>query len=114
MESGAVPPAQMSPLGHMGRTPRREYLLRLPTEEVFQPVDQVMRKVPAGSEVIVLTGGGGGWGPPEQRDPAAVLEDVRQGIVSIGAAENDYGVVIRGSELDLAATDKLRAAHRHN
>ena len=69
---------------------------------------------PAGSEVIVLTGVGGGWGPPEQRDPAAVLEDVRQGIVSIGAAENDYGVVIRGSELDLAATDKLRAAHRRN
>jgi N-methylhydantoinase B len=98
--------------GRPGET--AEYLLRLPTEEVFQPVDQVMRKVPAGSEVIVLTGGGGGWGPPEQRDPAAVLEDVRQGIVSIGAAENDYGVVIRGSELDLAATDKLRAAHRHN
>jgi N-methylhydantoinase B len=98
--------------GRPGET--AEYLLRLPTEEVFQPVDQVMRKVPAGSEVIVLTGGGGGWGPPEQRDPAAVLEDVRQGIVSIGAAENDYRVVIRGSELDLAATDKLRAAHRHN
>jgi N-methylhydantoinase B len=97
--------------GRPGET--AEYLLRLPTEEVFQPVDQVMRKVPAGSEVIVLTGGGGGWGPPEQRDPAAVLEDVRQGIVSIGAAENDYGVVIHGSELDRAATDELRAAHRH-
>jgi N-methylhydantoinase B len=98
--------------GRSGET--AEYLLRLPTDEAFQPIDQVMRKVPAGSEVIVLTGGGGGWGPPQQRDPAAVLEDVRQGIVSIGAAQNHYGVVIRGSELDRVATEKLRATHRHN
>jgi N-methylhydantoinase B len=104
------------PWGMWGGRPGEtaEYLLRLPTDEAFQPIDQVMRKVPAGSEVIVLTGGGGGWGPPGQRDPAAVLDDVRQGIVSIGAAENDYGVVIRGPELDRVATEKLRATHRHN
>jgi len=98
--------------GRPGET--AEYLLRLPADEAFQPIDQVMRKVPAGSEVIVLTGGGGGWGPPDERDPAAVLEDVREGIVSIAAAENDYGVVVRGSQLDRVATKKLRATHRDN
>jgi hypothetical protein len=38
-----------------------------------------------------------------------VLEDVRQGVVSSAAAENDYGVVIGDSGLDQAATEKRRA-----
>ena len=38
--------------------------------------------------------GGGGWGNPYQRDPAAVLEDVLDGYVSVEAAERDYGVII--------------------
>ncbi len=91
-----------------------EYLLRLPTDDGFKPIDQVMRKVPLGSEVTVLTGGGGGWGPPEQRDPALVLEDVRQGVVSAEAAERDYGVVVIRSELDQAATTARRAGRGRN
>jgi hypothetical protein len=100
------------PWGMWGGRPGEtaEYVLRLPANAAFQPIDQVMRKVLAGSEVIVLTGGG--WGPPEQRDPAAVLEDVRQGVVSADAAESDYGVVIRDLELDRAATEKRRAEQR--
>lgn len=38
--------------------------------------------------------GGGGFYPPSERDPAQVLEDVRQGLVSVAGAERDYGVVI--------------------
>ncbi len=38
--------------------------------------------------------GGGGFGNPFQRDPAAVLNDVRNGLVSLERARTDYGVVI--------------------
>ena len=40
--------------------------------------------------------GAGGWGDPMQRDPEAVLKDVREEKVSREAAERDYGVVIEG------------------
>jgi N-methylhydantoinase B len=39
--------------------------------------------------------GSGGWGNPLQRDPALVLEDVRQGKVSTERALSVYGVVIK-------------------
>jgi N-methylhydantoinase B len=38
--------------------------------------------------------GAGGWGDPKQRDPALVLEDVRQGKVSVERALSVYGVTI--------------------
>lgn len=38
--------------------------------------------------------GGGGHGKPSERDREAVVEDVRQGRVSVKAAERDYGVVV--------------------
>jgi N-methylhydantoinase B len=59
-------------------------------------------------------GGGGGWGDPLERDPEAVLDDVWDEYVSIGAARDEYGVVITGSladmtlALDADATEQLR------
>jgi N-methylhydantoinase B len=38
--------------------------------------------------------GGGGWGDPLERDPALVLSDVRNELVSQDAAFNTYGVVV--------------------
>lgn len=38
--------------------------------------------------------GGGGFYSPLERDPARVLEDVKQGYVSLKSAEEKYGVVI--------------------
>jgi len=54
--------------------------------------------------------GGGGWGNPRQRDPARVLRDVRDGVVSSAAAESVYGVVLdqNGISVDQAATADLR------
>jgi N-methylhydantoinase B len=46
--------------------------------------------VPAGAVLHLHTGGGGGFGPPAERDPAAVHEDVREGYVSEAAARRDY------------------------
>ena len=64
--------------------------------------------------MIVRTAGGGGWGNPLERDPEKVRMDVQEGFVSVEAARNDYGVVLKpGSppyfyELDAEATRKLR------
>ena len=52
----------------------------------------------------------GGYGPAFERDPAAVLEDVLDGIVSIESAERQYGVVIRDGTVDAAATAATRGA----
>ena len=58
--------------------------------------------------------GGGGFGPPEERDPALVWMDVRDGLVSREAAEAVYGVVLdpRSGALDEEATRSRRAALR--
>ena len=55
--------------------------------------------------------GGGGWGEPRQRDPARVLRDIRDGVVSREAGEAVYGVALStdGKSIDEAATAALRA-----
>ena len=65
-------------------------------------------------------GGGGGVGPPTERPVARVLDDVRNGLLSLGRARDTYGVVLhlRDAELaeyevDEAATRLLRDAKGH-
>ena len=55
--------------------------------------------------------GGGGWGDSLRRDPAMVLDDVRNELVSAEAATHDYGVVVDTTtwQVDVAATEALRA-----
>ena len=54
--------------------------------------------------------GGGGWGDPLDRDPEAVLDDVRDGFVSVQSAQLDYGVIVldEGDRVDYAVTKELR------
>ena len=49
----------------------------------------------AGDVFRLDTPGGGGYGDALAREPERVLVDVREGDVSVEAAERDYGVVIR-------------------
>jgi N-methylhydantoinase B len=62
--------------------------------------------------VIQKTAGGCGVGDPFTRDPDMVLEDVRNGYVSIEGAARDYGIVIDPARLviDTEATRLLREA----
>ncbi len=59
-------------------------------------------------------GGGGGWGDPLDRPPEKVLDDVLDEYVSIEAARDRYGVVLKGKlenlslKIDAAATTRLR------
>jgi N-methylhydantoinase B len=60
--------------------------------------------------------GAGGWGDPLERDPAMVLRDVRNELVSLAAARADYGVVLAENPLavdeaaTLASRERLRRA----
>lgn len=47
---------------------------------------------PGGSVVDMRTPGSGGFGPPAQRDPAAIARDLRDGYVSEAGAARDYGI----------------------
>jgi N-methylhydantoinase B len=60
------------------------------------------------------TAAGGGYGDPFQRDPAAVLHDVRNGKVSIEAARREYGVdvLVTPWRVDEAATATRRRQAR--
>ena len=62
----------------------------------------------AGDILSMRTPGGGGYGNALARDPAAVLTDVRNGVVSIAAARDQYGVVIAEGTVDGPATEALR------
>jgi len=55
--------------------------------------------------------GGGGWGDPLEREPGAVLADVRNEYVSVEGAKKEYGVVIdpHSQTVDETATQQLRA-----
>ena len=72
----------------------------------------------AGQIVRVVTTGGGGWGDPLDREPDLVLRDVIEGKVSLQAARDDYGVVLKTNrpdhppELDGTATAALRSKLR--
>ena len=54
----------------------------LPSKGAFQ--------APAGSVVDMVTPGSGGFGPPEERDPAAIGEDLLDGYVTVEAVRQLY------------------------
>jgi N-methylhydantoinase B len=68
-------------------------------------------KAKAGDSFICVGPAGGGYGDPLERDMRQVLEDVRDGLISIDTARNDYGVVITDVlQLDEAATANCRSS----
>jgi N-methylhydantoinase B len=61
-------------------------------------------------QLTIAGAAGGGWGDPRERDPARVLRDVRDGVVSATAAREIYRVAIAtgGKSIDEQATAVLR------
>jgi len=55
-------------------------------------------------QVLLRSPGGGGYGPPEQREPEAVLRDVQQGFVSPQAAREFYKVAVHNNQANGART----------
>ncbi|MEX2314978.1 MAG: hydantoinase B/oxoprolinase family protein [Thermomicrobiales bacterium] len=69
-----------------------------------------VREFPAGTRVRLDLPGGGGFGMPARRDAKAVLEDVRDGLVSVESAARYYGVAIDPDThaIDVDETNRLR------
>jgi len=71
----------------------------------------VIDKIEPGERMINFNPGGGGYGDPFTRPVAAVVADVRNGLVSEKGARDDYGVVfaqIATLDVDQIATAELR------
>ena len=85
--------------------------LRYPDGRVYQTTTKdLVEDVPEGTLLFQQAGGGGGYGSPHLRDPVLVAKEVKNGIISIERAKEDYRVVVdsKAFELDVEATRKLR------
>jgi N-methylhydantoinase B len=71
---------------------------------------EIIRDIPEHTIFNEKAGGGGGYGDPLERPVAKVLEDVKNQVVSIQSAREDYGVVVdpETMEVDQKATNRLR------
>ena len=75
--------------------------------------DNIIGTIKPGETVTNKNPGGGGFGHPFKRPVEKVVWDVKNGLVSVKGAKQDYGVVIKDTKslaVDMAATTKLRAA----
>src|SRR5205085_4197264 len=105
------------PFGLYGGGPGRPSMNYLSPEENPAPLPSKLTMTMRKGDLFRHEGaGGGGWGDPLERDPALVLKDVRNDFVSLGAAREDYGVVISGKPLrvDAAASVSLRETLRRD
>ena len=89
---------------------RSDSQVKRPNEEDFSSVDIPGYAGPTGTRVRVLSAGGGGWGDPLERDPDAVVADVRDDYISERSAHDDYGVCLTaaGDGFDQQETERLR------
>ncbi len=99
------------PGGLLGGEPGRKasYVLN-PDREAVELSSKTTIELRPGDVVSYRTCGGGGYGPPEERDPQAVLSDVREGKVSVDRAREVYRVAIDAATwtVDDAGTAQLR------
>ncbi len=75
--------------------------------------DNIIGTIKPGQSVTNMNPGGGGYGDAMKRPIEKVIEDVRNGLVSVQGAKEDYGVVIADEaslKVDLASTEALRAS----
>ncbi|MBO0890291.1 MAG: hydantoinase B/oxoprolinase family protein [Acidothermales bacterium] len=101
------------PWGRAGGLPAATGSCRVEHDGTMTDVGKIdVLEVGAGDVIHFETAGGGGIGDPRRRDPRLVLRDVTDGLVSVEAARDVYGVVTADWRLDEAATAALRDEHR--
>jgi N-methylhydantoinase B len=108
--------AAVQPFGLYGGSPGA------PAENWFNPDAPTARPLPSKPTMQFRKGevfrhvhaGGGGWGDPLERDPEAVLKDVRNEFLSAAKAAEDYGVIVDVATwtVDTAATERRRGEIR--
>ena len=84
-----------------------------PTGQNDQPVQaKITMTMKRGDVLRHELAGAAGWGDPLERDPNAVLRDVRNEMISVDTARRDYGVAVDIDtwSIDESETKKLRKA----
>ena len=84
-----------------------------PTGQNDQPVQaKITMTMKRGDVLRHELAGAAGWGDPLERDPNAVLRDVRNEMISVDTARKDYGVAVDIDtwSIDESETKKLRKA----
>ncbi|GIK39028.1 MAG: hydantoinase B/oxoprolinase family protein [Anaerolineae bacterium] len=103
---------KFAPFGLFGGKPgsKGQFVLNPGTTEELPLKSKGLDYLKAGDVVSLRLPGAGGYGDPLERDPSALLADVRDGKVSIESAREDYGVIIDPATLavDEAATREWR------
>jgi N-methylhydantoinase B len=88
-----------------------------PSSQFKRRTDGTLEQVPGCAEIVVgpseamvpISCGGGGYGPPCERDPGRVLDDVREGWITRVRAQFVYRVAITDTlEPDIVETARLR------
>jgi N-methylhydantoinase B len=85
--------------------------LHFPDGKAYKTTSKdLVEDVPAGTDLFQQAGGGGGYGHPYLREPAKVAQEVKNGIISLKKAKEDYGVAIdpKTFEVNIEETEKLR------
>ena len=92
-----------------------EVEFRYPDGTTYRPhLKDLVSGIPAGTVYRQVAGGGGGYGDPRERPVERVLEEARNGVISVESARVDYGVVVEPASwgIDDEATAELRPASR--
>lgn len=75
----------------------------------FPNAKVLLKRLNKGDTFTLLTGGGGGFGPPVERDPERVKNDLRQGYICKESAKKIYKVsMLKTGSIDVKATNELR------
>jgi len=94
--------------GGQGGSTNRVVIMRADgTEEVYGKVARC--RLRRGDVARLVTATGGGYGDPLRRPPARVVEDVRDGYVSLRTARETYGVTLDPVTLHLESLDARRS-----
>ena len=90
--------------------PRNAEFLHEVAGDVSEVTINSVMSLNKGQKIEIYSGGGGGYGDPLARDVDKVAADVRDGLVSVDSAREDYGVMIDpfSFAVDVQATNKLR------
>ena len=96
MGHGAEPENPPLPVGlrggHAGGV--NAYTIEFPDGSVQQLGSKQLVALPPGTRIVASSGGGGGYGDPKLRPAELVCAEVRDGLISIKAAREQYGVAL--------------------
>ncbi|AFM42297.1 N-methylhydantoinase B/acetone carboxylase, alpha subunit [Desulfosporosinus acidiphilus SJ4] len=100
---------KIPPFGSSGGKPgslNQVELTSAEEETIYLRSKEGARSLQSEEVLTIISSGGGGWGDPYQRDPELVRQDVRDGIISLLKARQDYGVVLTDKSIDQGETEK--------